>query len=116
MGWADLLRCPLPGLLHGAATALFGIRAGRSAATDFWIMAGTFSGFLLVAPLVATGLYAISRALQSGARRPRWPTAGGLAPARRAAGAVRRAAGAGRHRLGADLGSADHQLREPAGH
>ena len=23
-GWADLIRCPLPGLAHGAAVAVFG--------------------------------------------------------------------------------------------
>jgi uncharacterized membrane protein len=66
MGWADLLRCPLPGLLHGAATALFGIVLVVLGRDRFWFLAGTFSGFLLVAPLVATGLYAVSRALHRG--------------------------------------------------
>jgi uncharacterized membrane protein len=32
----------------------------------FWLLAGSFSGFLLVAPLVATGLYEVSRTLQTG--------------------------------------------------
>ncbi len=67
-GWADLLRCPLPGLLHGAAAALFGVALVAVARDRFWFLAGTLSGFLLVAPLVATGLYAVSRALERGER------------------------------------------------
>ncbi len=69
-GWNDLLRCPLPGLAHGAVAALFGLAVVWWARDDFWIMAGAFSGFLIVAPIVATGLYAISRALQRGDGQP----------------------------------------------
>ena len=32
----------------------------------FWLLAGAFSGFLVVAPVLATSLYAISRALEQG--------------------------------------------------
>jgi uncharacterized membrane protein len=67
-GWADLWRCPGPGLLHGAVAMLFGWAVLYFAREDFWIMAGAFSGFLIVAPIVATGLYAISRGLESGQR------------------------------------------------
>ena len=66
LGWADLLRCPLPGLLHGLAAALFGALLLLAAGNHFWALAGSFSGFLLVAPVVATGLYAVSRALERG--------------------------------------------------
>jgi uncharacterized membrane protein len=65
-GWADLLRCPLPGLLHGAAAALFGAALLWLARDRFWLLAGAFSGFLLVAPIVATGLYVVSRSLEQG--------------------------------------------------
>ena len=65
-GWADLMRAPLPGLLHGLAAALFGAVLVAVARDRFWLLAGAFSGFLLVAPLVATGLYAVSRALEHG--------------------------------------------------
>jgi uncharacterized membrane protein len=34
----------------------------------FWLMAGALSGFLIVGPVVATSLYAISRALERGER------------------------------------------------
>ncbi len=67
-GWRDLLRCPLPGLLHGLALAAFGAALIAMARDRFWLLAGAFTGFLLVAPLLATGLYAISRALERGQR------------------------------------------------
>jgi len=63
-GWADLLRQPVPGLLHGLATALFGALLVAVARDRFWLLAGAFSGFMLVAPIVATGLYAISRGIE----------------------------------------------------
>lgn len=66
LGWRDLLRCPGPALLHGAALALFGTALLWVARGEFWLLAGAFSGFLLVAPVLATGLYAISRALSRG--------------------------------------------------
>jgi uncharacterized membrane protein len=65
-GLEDLLRCPGPGLAHGGASALFGIGLVWLAHDHFWILAGAFSGFLIVAPIVATGLYAVSRALERG--------------------------------------------------
>ncbi len=68
MGWNDLRRCPLPGLLHGAAMALFGALLLALARDRFWLLAGAFSGFLLVAPLMATGLYGVSRELEQGRR------------------------------------------------
>ncbi len=67
-GWQDLMRCPLPGLLHGLALALFGAVLIVLAHDRFWLLAGAFTGFLLVGPLLATGLYAISRALENGQR------------------------------------------------
>jgi uncharacterized membrane protein len=75
-GWADLVHSPLPGLLHGLATALFGGLLIGLAGDRFWLLAGAFSGFLLVAPVVATGLYAVSRGLE---RKQRIGVAGALA-------------------------------------
>jgi uncharacterized membrane protein len=63
-GWLDLRRAPLAGLAHGVAIALFGALLAVLARDHVWLLAGAFSGFLLVAPLLATGLYAVSRALQ----------------------------------------------------
>ena len=67
-GWRDLMRCPLPGLLHGLALALIGAGLIAVAHDRFWLLSGAFTGFLLVAPLLATGLYAVSRALERGQR------------------------------------------------
>ncbi|GCL61068.1 DUF2189 domain-containing protein [Pseudaquabacterium pictum] len=67
-GWRDLVRCPLPGLLHGLALALFGAALAVLAHDHFWLLSGAFTGFLLVAPVLATGLYAVSRALEKGQR------------------------------------------------
>jgi uncharacterized membrane protein len=68
LGWRDLMRCPLPGLVHGLVMALFGAVLVALARDRFWLLAGAFSGFLLVAPVVATGLYAVSRELEQGRR------------------------------------------------
>lgn len=62
-GMADFLRCPLPGLLHGLAAMLFGLASVALARDHFWILAGACSGYLIVAPLAATGLYEVSRKL-----------------------------------------------------
>jgi uncharacterized membrane protein len=67
-GWRDFERNPGPGIVHGAALALFGALLFVVAYDRFWLLAGAFSGFLLMAPLLATGLYAISRGLESGRR------------------------------------------------
>jgi uncharacterized membrane protein len=72
-GWADLLRCPGPSLAHGLLMAGAGALIVWLARERFWLLAGAFSGFLLVAPILATGLYAISQALERG-ERPGWQT------------------------------------------
>ena len=60
-------------MAHGLLLALCGAGIFYIARDRFWLLAGAFSGFLLVAPILATGLYAISRALQFG-NRPGWQT------------------------------------------
>ncbi len=65
-GWRDLLACPVPGLMHGAAITAFGALLLVLARERFWLLSGAFSGFLIVAPVVATALYRISRSLQRG--------------------------------------------------
>jgi len=67
-GLRDLRQCPGPGLAHGVACTLFGLLLVAVAGRQFWWLAGAFSGFLIVAPVVATGLYAVSRALERGER------------------------------------------------
>ncbi len=74
LGARDLRRCPLPGLLHGLAALLFALLLLAVVRDEFWLLAGAFSGFLIVAPIVATGLYAVSAALERG-ERPQLATA-----------------------------------------
>lgn len=66
LGWADLRRNPAPGLLHGVLLAAGGWLLLWGARDEFWLLAGAFSGFLIVAPILATGLYHVSRACNSG--------------------------------------------------
>ena len=57
-GWLSLAQ----GLAFAVGGALIALLLGER----FWLLAGAFSGFLVVAPVLATGLYAISRALERG--------------------------------------------------
>jgi len=66
LAWHDLERAPAVGVAHGAALALFGAALLALARHQFWLLAGAFSGFLVVAPVLAVGLYAVSRALERG--------------------------------------------------
>ena len=65
-GWLDFMNAPLIGVLHGLAAAGFGAVILALAWDKFWLLAGAFSGFLLVAPGLLTGLYAVSRAMHRG--------------------------------------------------
>jgi uncharacterized membrane protein len=65
-GALDFGRRPGPGLVHGILAALFGGLLFMLAGRHFWLVAGATSGFLVVAPLLVTGLYAVSRALERG--------------------------------------------------
>jgi uncharacterized membrane protein len=66
MGWSDLVRNPLPGLAHGVLITAFGWLLLWAARDKFWLLAGAFSGFLIVAPVLATGLYHVSRSCSNG--------------------------------------------------
>lgn len=64
LGWRDVWRCPLLALAHGVFVALFGAVLLALLRDHFWLLAGAFSGFMVVAPVLASGLYAMSRALE----------------------------------------------------
>lgn len=66
LGWRDLRRSGWLSLLHGFAVTGFGLALLVIAHQKFWLLAGAFSGFLVVAPVLATSLYAMSRALAHG--------------------------------------------------
>ena len=67
-GWSDMLRCGWISLAHGLALAIGGAVIVALAWNRFWLGAGAVSGFLVVAPVLATSLYALSRALERGER------------------------------------------------
>ena len=67
-GWSDLLRTPALSLAIGAAVAAVGV--GLKIATWFtgaiYLLLPLTAGFFFVAPLIAVGLYEISRRLGAG--------------------------------------------------
>lgn len=66
LGWRDLWQCGWLSLIQGALLAAFGLALMATAYQHFWLLAGTISGFLVVAPVLATSFYAMSRAIEHG--------------------------------------------------
>lgn len=62
MGWKDIARHPFWSLLHGAVMSVAGWLIMLLAHDRFWLLVGAVSGFLVIAPVLATSLYAMSRA------------------------------------------------------
>ena len=65
-GWDDMLHCGWISLVHGLILSLTGAAIVAVFYQRFWLLAGALSGFLLVAPVLATSLYALSRARERG--------------------------------------------------
>ncbi|MDO8447848.1 MAG: DUF2189 domain-containing protein [Rhodoferax sp.] len=66
LAWRDMARCGWISFAHGLVLALVGAVILAVAHDRFWLLAGALSGFLVVAPALATSLYALSRALERG--------------------------------------------------
>lgn len=66
LGWQDTMRCGMPSWSHGLAVVVAGWALAGVAHQRFWLLASALTGFLIVAPLLATSLYAFSRALERG--------------------------------------------------
>jgi uncharacterized membrane protein len=66
LAWQDIARTPWLSLAHGLVLALLGAGIVAVAHDKFWLLAGALSGFLVIAPVLATSLYALSRALERG--------------------------------------------------
>ena len=64
--WRDMARAGWVSFAHGLALALAGAAIFAVAHNRFWLLAGALSGFLVVAPVLATSFYALSRALERG--------------------------------------------------
>ncbi|MEY3991440.1 MAG: hypothetical protein RIS04_203 [Pseudomonadota bacterium] len=63
-GWADMQHTPSLSLFHGFVVAVMGYIIAVIAHDKFWLLASAVSGFLVVAPLLATSLYAMSCAIE----------------------------------------------------
>jgi uncharacterized membrane protein len=68
LAWRDMVQAGWVSFLHGFAMALGGVAIAAIAYQRFWLLAGAVSGFLVIAPVLATGLYALSRAMERGER------------------------------------------------
>lgn len=66
LGWRDFVRSPLAGLVHGAFVAVAGWVVVWVSLRFGWVAPGAFSGFVIVGPILVTGLYEISRLLARG--------------------------------------------------
>ncbi len=66
LGWRDFTRAPGPSALHGAVFLVAGALITAFGWGRHSLLAGAFSGFLLVAPMLAAGLYEVSRRLSRG--------------------------------------------------
>ena len=64
LGWRDIAKTGWLSILHGMVLTLAGIIIIAFARHRFWLLAGALSGFMVVAPVLATSLYALSRAIE----------------------------------------------------
>lgn len=71
LGWQDFRRAPGLSLLFGGVIVLVSVLVSLLAWSlgRFALLAALLSGFVFIAPLIAVGLYCVSRELQAG-RRP----------------------------------------------
>jgi uncharacterized membrane protein len=67
-GWRDFTHSFGPSLAHGVIVTLAGLAIVTVGLHAWWLLPGAISGFLLVGPIVATGLYELSRRLALGER------------------------------------------------
>lgn len=66
LGFRDLTRNPLLSLTHGLLMTVAGGLITWLAFDEFWLLAGLVSGFMVGSPVLATSLYAMSRAIERG--------------------------------------------------
>ena len=66
LGWQDLKRTPVSSLLHGVVVTIGGWVILAFTLHYWYLLPGAFSGFLLIGPILATGLYELSRRLTLG--------------------------------------------------
>jgi len=62
--WRDMARVGWLSFAHGLVLACAGAAIVAVAGQRFWLLAGALSGFLVIAPVLATSLYALSRSVE----------------------------------------------------
>ncbi len=62
--WRDIAKAGWISIFHGLAMTVVGIAIIAFARHRFWLLAGALSGFMVIAPVLATSLYALSRAIE----------------------------------------------------
>ena len=70
LGWNDMRRTGWPSLLHGLIVTIASLVIVEITLLFWPLLPGAVSGFLFIGPILATGLYALSKQLESG-ERPR---------------------------------------------
>jgi len=68
LGWRDFTRAFGPSVFHGFVVAAGGLAIVGMSLYFWYLLPGAVSGFLLVGPIIATGLYELSRRLELGER------------------------------------------------
>jgi len=66
LGWQDLRRAGWPSLMHGLIVAVVSVLIVEITLLFWPLLPGAVSGFLVVGPILATGLYALSRRQEQG--------------------------------------------------
>jgi len=66
LGWRDFRRAGWPSLMHGLIVAGMSLVIIKIALLFWPLLPGAVSGFLVVGPILATGLYALSKQLEQG--------------------------------------------------
>ena len=67
-GWRDFAQSPVAGLVHGGFVAVGGWVVVFVSLRYGWVAPGAFSGFVILGPILVTGLYEISRLHARGQR------------------------------------------------
>jgi uncharacterized membrane protein len=73
-GTADLLNCQFSSMFYGAVFALMGWTVAFFYGAAYWLTLTAMGAFMLVGPLVAIGLYALSRQRERGEEQHLLPT------------------------------------------